>query len=86
MKHPSHNDQLKNLNRIEGQIRGIGKMIEEGKYCIEILNQIVAAKSSIASVEGKIIRKHLHHCIRESTNISRDFDEKIEELLRVLKR
>jgi len=61
-------------------------MINEGKYCIDILNQIVAAKSAIASIEGKIIRKHLRHCIKGSTDASRDFDEKIEELLQVLKR
>ena len=52
MSHPCHKDQLANLNRIEGQIRGIAKMIDDDKYCIDILNQIKAVKNAISSVEG----------------------------------
>jgi len=51
MKHPCHKNQLNSLKRIEGQIWGIEKMIEEGKYCIEILHQIKAVKNSITSVD-----------------------------------
>ena len=86
MSHPSHKDQLANLNRIEGQIRGISRMIEEGKYCIDILNQIKATKSAIASVEGKILKNHLKACVKETLNSEKDFDEKVDELLKTLKR
>ena len=86
MGHPSHKEQLTNLNRIEGQIRGIAKMIEEEKYCIDILNQIKAIKSALATVEGKILRNHLKACVKETLNSEQEFDQKVDELLRTLKR
>ena len=86
MNNPCHDKELKNLNRIEGQIKGIKSMIEERKYCVEILNQISAAKSALSSVEGKILKKHIRHCVKESIVSDENFDEKIEELLKVLKR
>ena len=86
MSHPSHKDQLPGIRRIEGQIRGIEKMIEDEKYCIEILNQIRAVKSSIATVEGKILKRHLRACLKNALDEGEDFDEKVEELLRALKR
>jgi DNA-binding FrmR family transcriptional regulator len=54
MGHPCHKDQLANLRRIEGQVRGVQGMVEEGKYCVDILNQIKALKNSLITVEGKI--------------------------------
>jgi len=86
MSHPSHKEQLAGLNRIEGQIRGISKMIEEEKYCIDILNQIKAIKSALATVEGKILRSHLKACVKETLNSEQAFEEKVDELLRTLKR
>ena len=59
MNHPSHKDQLSSINRIEGQVRGVAKMIDEQKYCIDILNQIKAIRSAISTVEGNILKKHL---------------------------
>jgi DNA-binding FrmR family transcriptional regulator len=56
MTHPCHKDQLSSIRRIEGQVRGIEKMIEKGDYCIDILNQIKAVKNSITTVEGKILK------------------------------
>jgi DNA-binding FrmR family transcriptional regulator len=53
MKHPCHKEQLTSLKRIEGQVRGVQGMIEEGQYCVDILNQIKALKNSIITVEGK---------------------------------
>ena len=86
MKHPCHKDQLANLKRIEGQVKGIQGMIEDNQYCIDILNQIKAVRSAITSVEGKILKKHLRECLRESLNEEHSFDEKVDELIRVLKR
>ena len=86
MSHPSHKEQLAGLKRIEGQIRGISKMIEEEKYCIDILNQIKAIKSALATVEGKILKSHLKACVKETLNSEQAFEEKVDELLKTLKR
>jgi CsoR family transcriptional regulator, copper-sensing transcriptional repressor len=51
------------LNRIEGQVRGVGRMIDEDRYCIEILTQIRAARSALAGVERELLKAHLDHCI-----------------------
>ncbi|OUX41283.1 MAG: hypothetical protein CBE21_05735 [Proteobacteria bacterium TMED261] len=86
MSHPCHKAQLTSLRRIEGQLRGIAKMIEDEKYCIDILNQIKAVRNSIATVEGKILKTHLKECVKESLDGSQQFEDKVEELLKVLKR
>ena len=59
MSHPNHKEQLPSLKRIEGQVRGLTKMIEEEKYCIDILDQVKAVKSAISTVEGNILKTHL---------------------------
>ena len=73
------------LKRIEGQLRGVQRMIEEGDYCIDILTQIKAIKNSIVSVEGKILKSHLRQCVRDSLNGDDTFDDKVDEIVRVLK-
>jgi DNA-binding FrmR family transcriptional regulator len=85
-KHPCHKEQLTSIRRIEGQIRGIQKMIDEGQYCIDILNQIKAVKNSITTVEGKILKKHLNECIKESLTGKNSYDEKVDEIVKLLKR
>ena len=85
MSHPSHKNQIDNLKRIEGQLRGVQRMIEEGDYCIDILTQIKAIKNSIVSVEGKILKSHLRQCVRDSLNGDDTFDDKVDEIVRVLK-
>ena len=85
MKHPCHTHLLPNMRRIEGQIRGIAKMIEDEKYCIDILNQIKAVRNSLATVEGKILTTHLKGCVKDSLS-SDSMDEKVEELVKALKR
>ena len=86
MSHPNHKKYLPNIKRIEGQLRGIAKMVEEEKYCIEILNQIKAARKALASLEGKILNTHLKACVKDSIKGEKDFDSKVEELINVLKR
>ena len=85
MSHPSHKNQINNLKRIEGQLRGVQRMIEEEDYCIDILTQIKAIKNSIVSVEGKILKSHLRQCVRDSLNGDDTFDDKVDEIVRVLK-
>ena len=86
MSHPNHKEQLPSLKRIEGQVRGITKMIEEEKYCIDILDQVKAVKSAMSTVEGKILKTHLKACVKGALSSDKKFDEKVEELLKTLKR
>ena len=86
MSHPDHKKELSSVRRIEGQLRGIAKMIEEKKYCIDILNQIKAVRKSIASVEGKILKTHLEECVKSSLKGEKGFENKVEEIIKVLKR
>ena len=86
MSHPNHGDQLASLRRIEGQIRGITRMIEEEKYCIDILDQIKAVKNAISTVEGRVLKTHLKACVKDALRSDKEFDKKVEELLKTLKR
>ena len=86
MSHPSHKEHLSSIKRIEGQIRGIAKMIEDEKYCIDILNQIKAARNSLTTVEGKIVKTHLKECVKDTLKDKKNFDDKVEEVLKVIKR
>jgi DNA-binding FrmR family transcriptional regulator len=54
---------LNRLNRVEGQVRGITRMVEENRYCIDVLTQIQAVRAALARVETEMLKSHLHHCI-----------------------
>tara|TARA_B100002019_G_scaffold286273_1_gene296500 strand:+ start:1025 stop:1285 length:261 start_codon:yes stop_codon:yes gene_type:complete len=86
MSNPCHRDKLSHIKRIEGQVRGISKMIEEERYCIDILNQLKAIKKSIASIESKILETHLKSCINDVLKNEKLFDKKVQELIITLKR
>ena len=86
MKHNNHKDQITSLKRIEGQVRGVQSMINECKYCIDILNQIKAVKNAVITVEGSILKSHLKACLKESLNEKESFDGKVEEIMKLLKR
>ena len=82
-----HNSQLKRLNRIEGQIRGLSKMVEDQRYCVDILTQIKAVKSALSAVEQNIVEEHLNHCLHEAVtsknaNESKKMLQEIKELLK----
>ena len=84
MSHPDHADNLIALRRIEGQIRGVHEMIEEKRYCMDIINQIKAAKSGLARVESKVLEKHLRSCFKQALN-KKEMEEKLTELVKVFK-
>ena len=77
---------LKNLKTVRGQIDGIIKMIEEGRYCIDVSNQIMASYSLLKKSNLDILEGHLHHCVSESFENNIDSDRKIEEVISLLKR
>ena len=81
-------DYLKRLRKIEGQVRGISRMVDEEKYCIDILTQIQAARSALRAVELQILKKHVDHCVREAftSGSPAEADQKMDELLRVMKK
>jgi DNA-binding FrmR family transcriptional regulator len=79
---------LNRLNRIEGQVRGIARMVEEDRYCIDVLTQLQAVRAALAKVETEMLRDHLGHCI-EGAIVSGDRDqqrEKASELIQLLER
>ncbi|HEX2815076.1 MAG TPA: metal-sensitive transcriptional regulator [Phenylobacterium sp.] len=79
---------LNRLNRIEGQVRGVARMVEEGRYCIDILTQVQAVRAALARVETEMLKDHLGHCI-EGAIVSGDKAEqrrKSAELIQLLER
>ena len=79
---------LKRLERIEGQVRGLARMVEEDRYCIDVVTQISAARAALRRVEEEILRDHVAHCV-ESAIISGSRAEqrrKIAELMDVVTR
>ncbi|MEU6264478.1 metal-sensitive transcriptional regulator [Saccharopolyspora shandongensis] len=71
---------LKRLARIEGQVRGLARMIEEDKYCIDILTQISAATKGLQAVSLRLLDEHLKHCVAEALSEGgTNADEKVRE-------
>ena len=78
--------QLARLSRIEGQVRGVARMVEEDRYCIDVLTQIRAVRAALDKVEQEILHDHLQHCVAHAFHAgsSRERQTKIDELLEVL--
>jgi DNA-binding FrmR family transcriptional regulator len=80
--------QLARLGRIEGQVRGIARMVEEDRYCIDVINQVRAVRAALDKVEQEILYDHLQHCVAHAFHAGseRDRQTKIDELIEVLDR
>ena len=77
---PNKDDYLKRLRRIEGQVRGLQKMVEDDKYCIDILTQVSAATRALQSVALGLLEDHLGHCVVQAAAEGGDVaDQKIRE-------
>ncbi|MGY1715903.1 metal-sensitive transcriptional regulator [Geodermatophilus sp. SYSU D01106] len=73
-------DHLKRLRRIEGQVRGLQRMVEDEKYCIDILTQVSAVTSALQSVALGLLEEHLGHCVAEAVAAGGpEADEKVRE-------
>ena len=74
---------IKRLKRIEGQVRGLVRMLEEDRYCIDILTQMQAVKAALAKAESEILKDHAATCVDEaiSSGSKRDQREKVSELI-----
>ncbi|GAB6138042.1 metal-sensitive transcriptional regulator [Halanaerobaculum tunisiense] len=71
------------LNRIEGQVRGIKKMIKKEKYCVDVLTQIAASKGALNKVARNILENHIHGCVQEAIG-NDNGEEMIDELMEVI--
>ena len=86
--HKDKSKLINRLNRVEGQVRGITRMVEDDRYCIDILTQVQAVRAALARVETEILKDHLDHCI-EGAIVSGDADEQRRtagELIELLSR
>lgn len=79
---------LNRLNRIEGQVRGVARMVEQDRYCIDVLTQVQAIRAALARVETEMLKSHLDHCI-EGAIVGGDANQqrqKAAELIELLGR
>ncbi|MCH9037810.1 MAG: metal-sensitive transcriptional regulator [Chloroflexi bacterium] len=77
---PAKKDALKRLSYIEGHLAGIRRMVEEDKYCVDVLKQTFAVRRAIQKLESKLLEGHLHSCVIEGVRNGRE-DEVLGELM-----
>jgi len=84
----THQEQLEYLRKIEGQIRGIQKMIEEKRYCVDIITQIHSIIGALHRVESQVFKKHLDGCVASALRgkSEREKQEKIDEIMELISR
>jgi DNA-binding FrmR family transcriptional regulator len=88
MRTEAKNSCLKRLSRIEGQVRGVARMVAEDRYCIDVLTQLSAIRAALRRVEDEVLRDHVAHCV-EHAIASGDANEqrqKVAELMEVFAR
>jgi DNA-binding FrmR family transcriptional regulator len=78
----------KRLNRIEGQVRGLSRMVDEDRYCIDIVTQISAVRAALRRVEEEVLKDHVAHCVEHAITSGDKADQrrKIAELMAVIER
>lgn len=88
MERPNKTKLLNRLSRIEGQVRGVARMVEEDRYCIDVLTQLQAARAALARVETEMLKEHLGHCIEGAIvrGDAADQRQKANELIQLLER
>ena len=79
-----YRDLIRRLNRIEGQIRGIKGMVEEERYCVDILNQVSAVQSALNGFNKVLLSNHIHTCVVE--DIRNGKEEAVDELCETMKK
>lgn len=79
-------DLIKRLNRVEGQVRGVSKMVQDDKYCIDILTQVSAAKAALDKVALELLRDHARHCLNNDEVHSHGENNKADELVGAISR
>lgn len=77
---------LSRLRKIEGQVRGIQRMVSDDTYCVDILTQISAVVSGVEKVGLRVLREHMRGCVADAIRSKDDADEKIDEVIKVVER
>ena len=79
---------LKRLGRIEGQVRGLARMVEEDRYCIDVVTQVSAVSAALRRFEEEVLREHVAHCVDHAIRQgnAKEQRRKVEELMQVLAR
>ena len=79
---------LKRLKRVEGQVRGLSRMVEDDRYCIDVVTQIAAVRAALARVEEEVLRDHVAHCVEHAIKSGNATEQrrKVAELMEVLSR
>lgn len=85
---PHHHDQTVALKRIEGQIKGLQRMIDEKRYCVDIMTQINSAVGALLRVQDNILEKHLNMCVADALKGKSDSEKKIKisEIIDLIKK
>ncbi len=83
---PMKNDLILRLKRIEGQVRGIERMLEEDRYCVDILVQISAIKSALHQVALPLLESHTRGCVADAISSHQGGEQKIDELMDVIRK
>jgi CsoR family transcriptional regulator, copper-sensing transcriptional repressor len=85
--HPDHSAQVPRLRRAIGQLEGVERMINERRYCPDIIQQLRAANSAVKSLEVEILKGHLCECIKNSAKKdgNAEFNKKLNELLELIR-
>lgn len=81
-----HGDTLRRLKKIEGQVRGVTRMVEEGKYCIDIVNQVAAVKGALDKVSLMILKRHMNSCLATAIRQEEQAGEKVDEVIASIER
>lgn len=79
-----HEKMIKRLNKIEGQVRGVKKMVEEDRYCVDILTQVSAITAALNSFNKVLLQNHIHTCVVE--DIKNGNEEVIDELCEIIQK
>lgn len=82
---PKHIESLTRLRKVEGQIKGIQRMLEDRRYCIDVLQQLSAARHALDEVTMQIMKGHINSCVSRAIR-NQDGAEKVEELMRAINR
>lgn len=88
MNEPSKRSVLARMRRIEGQVRGVSRMIDEDRYCIDVITQLQAIRAALKRVEEAVLKDHVAHCVEHAiaTGDRDDQRRKVQELLGIIER
>jgi DNA-binding FrmR family transcriptional regulator len=88
MRSEAKTSVTKRLNRIEGQVRGVARMVEEDRYCIDVMTQLAAIRAAVRRVEEEVLRDHVAHCVEHaiSSGDAAEQRRKIAEIIDVMGR